>query len=207
MEKIFVGGYATSGSRVPMMILERAGYYVGTDGGMSYDFGQMEFVAAFSQWILDKTESNKQAFKDVLDKHSGGRDSWALKHGHLMLIVPQLKIWYPSCKFILTVRHPLDQIIRWKGFIYPNDVLFTPPDVPLKSALDEYDFLHTAALENTDLVWRLEDVCSDPLSAISKLLDFAKIDDDANKYLDLIHPSSTIGLYRHPVIQKMGYEL
>lgn len=42
--QIFVGGYATSGSRVPSMILERAGYYIGKNGGSTYDAGGNEFV-------------------------------------------------------------------------------------------------------------------------------------------------------------------
>lgn len=203
--QIFVGGYATSGSRVPSMILERAGYYIGKNGGITYDVGGNEFALVFGDWIRDKSQANEDALKAILDDQIEGRDDWILKHGHLMLIFPKLKIWYPSSKFILTVRHPLDQMLRWKGFPYTCSELSLPCEENDRYPLEEYAFLHNEALRNTDLIWRLEEVCFDPVYAISKLLMFVGIDDDPNKYLDLINPSVTIGMFHNPIIENLGY--
>lgn len=229
--QIFIGGYATSGSRIPPMILERAGSYIGKNSGSTYDCGGIEFHDVFSNWFMNKSNKNKEALKAFLDDQIEGRNDWVLKHGHLMLIIPKLKTWYPSSKFILSVRHPLDQLLRWEGFPYPFSMLlhnyFQMSDngpgeqCPMlllndecNNPLEEYGILHAEALKNTDLIWKLEDVCSDPVFYISKLLAFAKIDDDPIKFLDLIQPSSTIGMFRktdfapkdtYSIIQKLGY--
>jgi hypothetical protein len=201
MKRIFIGGYATSGSRVPPMILERAGYYVGKDFGPSYDCGASTFPVLFRAWNADKSEYNEKRLKDFFDEQVTGKDSWALKHGHMMLMVPKLKSWYPSSTFILTVRHPLDQMNRWRGFgsLKEKSEGLTPD-------LERYAKLHNEALNHTDLIWRLEDVCFDAINSIKKLLTFAEIDDDPNKYVDLIKVSETVGMFRNPIIKKLGYD-
>lgn len=200
MKRIFIGGYATSGSRVPGMILEKAGYYVGKDVNISYDCGAGAFPTIFRAWILDKSEENETKLKDFFDEQVSGRDSWAIKHGHMMLIFDKLKSWYPSSECILTVRHPLDQMNRWRGFGFLKE-----KSERLTRDVERYAELHNEALKYTDLLWRLEDVCFDTLNAIKKLLVFAEIDDDPNKYADLIKVSETVGTFRNPIIKRLGY--
>jgi len=213
MKKIFIGGYATSGSRLPVMLLEKAGYYVGKVN-VSYDCGGNVFpgfAEVFSNWIRNKSTETEKDLKAFLDDQIDGRDSWVLKHGHLMLIVPKLKSWYPSSEFVLTVRHPADQILRWTGFPYSAEEM----NVLSNGVLEQYAELHTEALKYTDLLWRLEDACFDTVTAIERLFSFAEISDDANKYVGLVEKSKTVGMYRtNPVVArflaeflgKLGYD-
>jgi len=183
------------------MLLDKAGYYVGKDVNPSYDFAAATFPKIFREWALDKTEDNEKKLKDCLDEQVAGKDSWAIKHGHLMLIVPKLKSWYPGSEFILTVRHPFDQMNRWRGFGFLKEKV-----EPLTADLDRHAQLHEEALKHTDLIWRLEDVCFDTYNAINRLFIFAEIKDDPNKYIDLIRISETVGKYKQPIIKKLGYD-
>lgn len=181
------------------MLLKKAGYYVGKGVNVSYDCGAGTFPNIFRTWILDQSEENETKLKDFFDDQVLGRNNWALKHGHMMLIIPKLKSWYPGSEFILTVRHPLDQMNRWRGFDFLKEERLT-------SDIERHAELHNEALKHTDLLWRLEDACFDTVNAIERLFKFAEINDDPSKYVDLIKVSETVGTFRNPIIKRLGYE-
>ena len=217
MDQIFVGGWASSGSRVLQQIIERAGYYVGIkdkDRNESYDylgrmltpepkFRYLEMIPTFDRWYEHR--DNELEFKAMLWDTTLGKEKWSLKHGQFMLIIPDLKKWYPKSKFILTVRHPIDNLIRTTSF-----EKYVPSEKSLEKRLRRYSLITRAALLHTDHVVRLEDFCYKPEAAITKLFNILEIDDDPKRYLDIIKQPASLGCrgdtkLKSDIIEMLGY--
>jgi len=212
MEKIFIGGWSGTGSRLPPTILRRAGYFgeENVTSTMDYCGNISGFHKCFRMAIK---ENNLTPMKEFLDKRLQDRDSWSLKAGHFMCIVPALKKWYPGSKFILTVRHPVDCLIK-QGSNTENCVWGGVKDrYDLDAKLEYYESVTLEALKHTDLLVRLEDLCFKPIETISQILELADIDDDPKNYLDIIEVPASIGRGKafynatrhHAIIGALGY--
>lgn len=233
VNRVFVGGWAGSGSRVLQQILERAGYYVGLqdiDRNESYDFmGRMipplpelrdeairegskwlylEFPEVFKSWYFNReNEDNRRFFQAMIWDATQDKEKWSLKHGHLMLLTDDLKRYFNRTKFILTVRHPVDNLLR-------NDSSFAEftglKSKDLYERLDLYEKLTEEALYNTDFLFRMEDFCFQPHENIGKLFNFMGIDDSPAKYVDIIKVPESIGCrgnlkIKHRALDMLGY--
>jgi len=56
-----------------------------------------------------------------------------------------------------------------------------------------YSDVHFTALENTDFIFKLEDFCFDTENSIRKLLEFLEIEDNVEKYTNIIKVPPSIG--------------
>ena len=125
-----------------------------------------------------------------------------------MYMVPALKKWYPESKFILTVRHPIDNVLNqyvpWHHFEQKPQIL------PLEERLEFYERVTKKALLDTDFIFKLEDFCYEPKTSIGKLFEFIGIEDDAGNYCDIIKIPESIGrrgelTSENEIIKILGY--
>jgi len=207
MKKIFIGGWPGSGSRVTQQILKQAGYHIGSVLNRSLDFYGIDFRDLFQQFYFHgKTEP----MKEVLEEDLKGRESWALKHSYFMWIVPLLKEWFPDSQFMLTVRNPVDNLTnRYKFHVMYGGL---KNKCSLQDKLNFYGDVVEQTLQSADLVIRLEDLCLDTSETISKLLDFAEVDDRVEDYTGIIKVPKSIGRGKkfygqvyHPCLESLGY--
>jgi hypothetical protein len=207
MKKIFIGGWPGSGSRVTQKILQQTGYYIGSVYNLSLDFFGIDFRDLFQQFYFD---GKTKPMKEVLEEDLQGRESWSLKHSYFMWIVPLLKEWFPDSQFMLTVRNPIDNLTNRYKFHAMYGGLKNKCNVQDK--LNFYGDVMEQALPHTDLVVRLEDLCFDTNNTISRLLEFAEVDDRAENYADIIKVPKSIGRGKkfygyvyHPCLESLGY--
>ena len=215
--KIFVGGFGGSGTRVVQMILEKAGFYVGEKGfniNSGYDYGGGEFAPIFDKFHFNRTKEAEDAFKKYLDVSDRlkilGKENFSLKHGHLMFCISDLKEWFPGSSFILVVRHPVDNILNkcTLHIRYGREGL----DCPLERKLDYYERTTREALKHADFLFRLEDVVFKTAETIKRLFDFVGIADGPEDYIGLVVRPDTIGRGRavrikNKIIRDLGYDL
>ena len=164
----------------------------------------LEIIPTFERWYTQR--DNELEFKAMLWATTLGKKKWSLKHGQFMLIVPDLKKWYPNAKFILTVRHPVDNLLRTTSF-----EKFIPSYSEIDKRLQRYSLITRSALLHTDHVVRLEDLCYKPEAAISKLFNMLNIEDDPKKYLDIIKTPDSLGCrgdlkLNNEIIELLGYD-
>jgi Sulfotransferase family len=215
---IFAGGWGGSGSRLLQMILERAGLYVGDPEeniNIFYDLvgKNNSILKGFINWHQGRlSDANyKKLFEPITDQHPW----YSLKMGHFMYMIPTLKKWYPESKFILTVRHPIDSVFNERrnpaSRYYPwSDLGNLSRDISLEERLSYYEKVTNEALKHTDFIFRLEDFCLKPAASIKKLFAFVGIDDEADKYLNLIKIPASLGARGditsdNEIIKTLGY--
>lgn len=180
--KIFIGGYGGSGTRVISIILERAGYNVGTNINNSYDY--MPVLGQINEcWYEDKcnfTINEKTPF--------------AIKHGQLMFVILELKKFHPRSKFILVVRNGLDNILKyqfkWED-TYCKDFVFG--NTTLERKMMSWSESYKLSVNNSDYIIRLEDLCYNTIDTIKKLFTYLHIDKDPNDFKSLVHIPESIG--------------
>lgn len=205
--QIFVGGWSGSGSRVVQQLFHNVGFHIGSELNKSLDFYSDRFVECFDQMYF---HGDNRPLKSLLEEDLDGRDSWAIKHGHLMLCVSSLREWYPNSKFVLTVRHPVDNLVK-PGI--NSDVCKKYGDAEsLQEKLDFYGRATSAVMKNADLVVRLEDLCFDTHATMTKIFDLAGIDQDPNILEHIVHVPESIGRGRgfygtvyNSIIEDLGY--
>ena len=190
MEKIFIGGWGGSGTRVIVEILKRGGYYIAEEhSNYVYDFGSMNFVDAFDSYYLD---GNFKQLSNLFSKFDN-RESWAIKHGHLMYIIPKLKSLYPNSKFIYIERNVIDNALAvgYKPHIkYGKYPLNSELQDKVNYMIEEGD----KSIKNSDLVIKLEELCESPELIIPKILALADITGyDILDYTKLVITPKTIG--------------
>lgn len=210
--RIFVGGFGGSGTRVVQMILEKAGFYVGENINKFYDYGSGEFVKIFDRFYFNRTKETEDIFKKYLDVSNRlkilNKKSFSLKHGHLMFCVSDIKKWFPGSSFILVVRHPVDNMLNE----YETHIKYggLNSDCSLEERIDYYEKSTREALKYTDFLFRLEDVVFKTKETIKKLFDFIGIKNNPEKYTSLIIKPDSIGRrkktkVKNKIISDLGY--
>ena len=157
------------------MALKEAGYNVGSDCNVAYDF--MPILDELDKYIY-KEDFNLSVFKRILQSES---TPFSIKHGQLMFATDLLKDIYPDCKIILVIRHPIDAIINHFDWHLSYCKIF-------KKNLEIYNtfaarmhgwiLAHNYAINsgNIDIVIKLEELCEKPLveRKNSRMLFFKK---------------------------------
>lgn len=226
--QIFIGGYGHSGTRVIAMILERAGYYLGKNKNQVWDVTDYKrvcygFERKYRPQYSDKTKlpfkkKDKQAitqFKRITQTNAI-REPWALKYGTFFRALPLIFQTYPKAKFVMTVRHGMDQILRFpkwaanqKGFNV--ETVLSPKELAqdrhrrqllfwgrlYREALDYLESINPkwpkkGARKNWMLI-RLEDLCSSPDEEIGRLFKFLNISGSRKRCVELVKHPKTIG--------------
>ncbi len=187
-KKIFVGGYNGSGTRVPQLILEKAGYFTGDLVAAEIDYLPLasfkaqllhdnKFAELFSNTMRTKShrEMLDKIFASFIDKES----KWSIKHGFLMLSIPILREAYPDCKFILMIRHGVDVVIN-KHFMEEDIGKFYDFDKGediLEKRMNFWKFCYEKALKDGEAlgddfhVIKFEDMIENPKEETKKLFD------------------------------------
>ncbi len=185
-QKVFVGGFGGSGTRVIQMILDRAGCNVESDNEF-YDWGPHGFVWTFDRWYFRRSDSFRSFMLDQL----GDKDGFSVKVGHLMYCIPQLKEWFPGSKFIYVYRNPWDQMsndyklhVRYGGL---------QEDAPLVDKVKYWCQVSREAMERADLSVSLERLVVAPETPIREILELVGVNDRPEKYADIIHRPATMG--------------
>ena len=182
MNKVFIGGYSGSGTRVVSMILQKAGYNIG-ENNMNETYDYMPVLKH-----IDDCWNGQECFLNVDEK-----EPYAIKHGALMLVIPELKITNPGSKFILVMRHGVDNILNgfeWENIYFKN--LVTSQDKLIRK-IHAWTESYKIALKDADHVIKLEDLCFYSEKTIQKLFDFLKIDKDPKEFTSIIKVPMTIG--------------
>ena len=193
IKRVFIGGYGASGTRVVSIILQKAGYNVGKDTNIAYDY--MPLLEPIDDcW-----------YRGICSLKVEEKEPYALKHGQLMLVIPQLKKDNPDSKFILVIRHPIDNILigwqfEWEN-TYLRDIIkdkflnstedkeISPPWKSLnklKRKMLAWRESHKIALEHTDYIIRLEDLCLNPIVTIKNLFSYLGINKNPQEFTSLI---------------------
>jgi len=207
-KQIFVAGWGGSGSRVPQMILEKAGYFVGRDDYLNQEYDlcgkpvdesitnitkstpkKLECIRCFDEYFF---KNNPEAYKDFLDEVLDGRDSWSLKVFHFMFFIPLLKKWYPDSKFIYTLRNPIDNMLNKYDIHHKYGGL--PLNAPIENKVKYHLYVTKMVLEDTDFIVKLEDLCFNTNETITDLLAFANVENNnIEEYAKLIQIPKSIG--------------
>jgi len=199
MEKLFIGGFGGCGSRAIMLILKKAGYYVGEPLVNTADDylglkGKKSFLRSFDRYYL--RDSNIDLLS-CLRYGTSQNENWALKHGQMMYIIDDLKKWFPESKFIYVFRNQIDQVMN--GYFDEKNKAHTKyGNLPVKATIEEKANWVTdqsnIAIPKADYVIKLEDLCANKEFEIKRLLDFIKIKNyNIEGYLNLIIMPESIG--------------
>jgi hypothetical protein len=192
VNKIFIGGFGGTGSRVITEIFEAFGYYIGREiGGNSLDFGKGKFVGAFDRsWRVKNFNEVIKFIKDNL-KNS---DRFAIKHGHFMFINDVLKENFPGCKTVYIMRHPIDMAVKnqYKPHCKYSNIKCNDLDGKIKYYINE----SIKSCEQSDLIIKYEDLCVDLENQLKIIKQFIG---DNTLFLPKINikPSSSTGKQVH----------
>jgi len=212
-KQVFIGGYGHSGTRVASMILEKAGYCIGKNRNQVYDVTDFKRICygyerKYRRLYLKELIEDKGAvarFRKIVKTNVRGKKFWALKYGTFFRILPLVFQAYPEAKFVMMVRHGMDQIFRFpkwaansKGFNVETvlDTKELGQERHRRQLLfwgrlyrEAIDYLKATKKKNW-IVIRLEDLCADPPTEIDRLFSFLKIEGKKKK--------RCAGLVRHP---------
>lgn len=210
MSKIFVGAFGGAGTRAVMECLSLAGMYVAAEhSNEMYDYRNTGFVRAFDKYYLgDRASFQNSKLKKILDEVCAVRESYAIKHGHLMYIPKELRESYPGCKLIYVMRNPVDCALK-EEYI-PHITYGKLKQSTLDQKINYYIKESIRAQEEFDLVIRLEDLVENPKEELTKLFELAELPlTDLDQIASIIKKSSTIGtgedLYSRYDMSVLGY--
>ena len=210
--KIFIGGFGGVGSRLLPQIFEKFGLYVGKElsgddrygRGLTYDFGSSHFVKLFNIGFHQKDYT---LLFEYLNKELKDYNNFAIKHGHFMFIMDEIKKEYSEAKNIYIMRNPIDAALKleYKPHYYYGGLPANDLDAKIQYYIDE----SIKACNNADLVIKYEDLCNDLESEIIKLTKFMGLDSYPIESIIPIKSSSNIGvgkdLYNKFDLSKLGY--
>jgi ribosomal protein S18 acetylase RimI-like enzyme len=203
--KIFIGGFGGTGSRVLTEIFEKFGFYVGRDTTTeSLDFCRGQFPIVFDRcWI----RKNFDELISYIKLNLQNNHKFVIKHGHFMFINNILRDNFHGCKTIYIMRHPIDMAVK-EQYI-PHKKYGNIKDVNNLDAKIKYYIKESIrACNDADLVIKYEDLCFDLENQLKIIRDF--IGDPNLKLPDIdIKPSKTIGkekdLYDKYDVSMLGY--
>ncbi len=208
IKEIFVGGYGGSGTRIIQELLLQMGYYVGSGTPRDFYHGKVNVALDYLPLLKLINESfyknNSNEIKELIINEVQQRNRWSIKHGQLMFMIPKIKELFPDSKFILMVRHGIDNILGYNHsdlygkFIDPN-VLNIDDDNEREMTFwnNVYDKAIKSGKEyykDDFLIVRLEDLCNHTINSLTTILDFLEEEVyDINKISKIIKKPESIG--------------
>jgi hypothetical protein len=193
VDKIFIGGFGGTGSRVVAEIFDSFGYYVSRETGKdSIDFGAGEFV---NQFDLSWRTKNFESLVTYMNRKMLNNKHFALKHGHFMFIYKELRKFYPGCKTVYVMRHPVDAAAGDSKKIYIPHVKYGGLKNTLDNKIKYYIEKSIQAYEEADLIIKYEELCNDTENQLKRIRKFTgKHDRDLPKIN--IKISKTTGIHK-----------
>jgi hypothetical protein len=188
--EVFIGGLGGCGKIVVSKILQDTGFYPGHPGVINVVYDSPIVTTCYTQ-ILSGKAGTKQ-LKEVIGRVVGDLErKFALKIGVSMLVPGQLRRIFPTSKFILCIRHPVNQICINRKYD-PETVSFlgfgnhSYTTMPIEQKAEFWAKAYQFSLRElllhygTDfLIIKLEDMCEHTVQTIQHLLKFVSIDKEA----------------------------
>lgn len=203
--QIFVGGYCGSGTRVIQLILKEAGYFIG-DPICPATLDYFPIVSIKNNLILGHGIENvdmRDAIEKIFGCWWGKHDKWSIKHPFLMLSANYLKRIFPKSKFVLVVRHGIDNILNSHSMESDIGPIIMPSILKEKDLLLRrirfWNFAHKLAVHDQKFssedfyIIKLEDLVSDPIKEIEKMFKFLNIKGDLIKCSKIVAKPKSIG--------------
>jgi hypothetical protein len=192
VNQIFIGGFGGTGSRVVAEIFDSFGYYVSRETGKdSIDFGAGEFVNYFDRSWKTKDFTTLITY---MNRKMRNNKHFALKHGHFMFIDKELKKFYPGCKTVYVMRHPIDAAAGESKRQYIPHIKYGGLKNTLDNKIKYYIEKSIQAYEESDLVIKYEDLCSDTENQLKIIREFTGKHNMDLPSID-IRPSKTTGIH------------
>lgn len=190
--KLFIGGYCGSGTRVIQAILKEAGFFIGDPiCPVTYDYFPIECLKTnliLGHGIADL--NMREVMEKVFAHWWGKHENWSIKHPFLMFAIPSLRTIFPESKFILVVRHGIDNILNQHTMDGDIGRIIKPSILKEKDILLRrmrfWNFAYKIAM--TDIlhyggayVIQLEKLVDNPVEEIKKMFKALKIKADPVK--------------------------
>ncbi len=193
MRNIFVVGWENTGTRVICRLLEIAGVELIKPSTISCDYLGCPIIKLFDQYYNDGDDE----LLNLIKSDTNEKTDWCLKDGHLIMMIPELKILYPDAIFICCIREPLD--ICAKNFTdnytkYDEDNIFVKDTVLYRLRKIKHWYTN---INLCDYIIKLEDIVYDKENMIKNLYKFLDLNVNETTFemaIDIIKsPSDTIG--------------
>ncbi|MEK6828656.1 MAG: sulfotransferase [Nanoarchaeota archaeon] len=169
IKKIFIGGHYSSGSRVIQYLLEQTHNIYNTNIQKDYELG-------FSD--RDNTFVEKYLRKENPEWEGEIEPPFSIKNPDLMLAIPQIRKLFPQAKFILVVRHGIDQVLcenrcmigRFEKFFRMKQKGY------FEREMEFWNKAYKKAIKDRpDMIVRLEDLVYNTKKTVEILRAFLKI--------------------------------
>ena len=191
--QIFIGGWANTGSRLVVKILKQKGYNsLQRLCNDTEDYLGYEFRLLFQRYY----ENNDSKLLTRINNDAKDLDSFVIKHGHLIMMIPELKKLFPNSIFIVTIRHPIDSLLKTDENYkciggYPTN------NPAISDKLNLYKRWYQEGLKQCDYIVKLEDLLFNTEETTKNLLNFLECD---NSFEDIKHiigpPSLSVGRWK-----------
>jgi hypothetical protein len=212
-KEIFVGGYTGSGTRAIQFLLREAGYFGGERIAAEHDY--MPTNPDIGKEYLSGKDVSKK-FKKLVERGVIKDGPFSIKHGFFMLMLPAIRRAFPDSKFIMMVRHGIDNILNHHRMDedFGEYIISDKMDLPLLERRAEFwAEAHRTALkdvmewEDNFMLVKLEDLVSNPREKVRDILNFVGVAPrELSRFTRLIKQPSTIGRYKYPsVVENAAY--
>lgn len=216
---VVIGALGGSGTRLLGQLLQREGFWMGAwvnpetrDAMATRYFLEHHFPRLLSIGDVPDVALDRE-FRRAIAAHRKGMPDpngrWGWKNPRSMWIIPYLARQFPAMKFVHLVRDGRDMALSSNANLLHKHGDLLLPDRnwrvdPVAAQLDLWAHGNRRArgagqmlLGEGYLMVRYEDLCSRPMEALSRVLDFLGIDrQHAEKDSDMVHPSAGIGRWR-----------
>ena len=186
---VFIGGHENTGTRLVVEILCKVGFQmVGRCNATKDYMGSRFHKSFFSQYY--KHKNNINILIDQIKKDTQNSKLSVIKHGHLMLLIPELKKHFQGSIFITCIRNTFDQLVK-PSHNYQKYGGFDTWNPSIEEKFNFYKNWNDIGIKNADYIIKLEDLLYNKLLTITNLFNYLNIKNEINsKILNIIGPPS-----------------
>lgn len=211
MRIIFIGGYGNTGTRIVCRLLERKGFnMLKNKVNDTYDYLGTDFHPLIQRYwkTNDVTEIIHRIQQDIQDQQG----DIVLKHGHFMLMIPELKKHFPNSIFILCIRDLIDLTLKQEKLPMTEFNLRPYNDI-VKEEIYEFmkrfriiEHWYSLAEGHYDYLVRMEDLLYSPKETMTQMFNYIGCD-SSFVYNIIRKPSRTVGhgKFIQQVMNRYGY--
>lgn len=195
-ELIFIGGVANTGTRIICSLLREKDYEI-ISHNKADDYMDIKFREMFlTFWNSDRKDDKLLPLISCIKADIKNKKKCVIKHGHLMLIIPQLNFFFSHCKIIVMTRHVVDLVLKNVENLNYNEYLCIKKPTH-KEKFSMIKKWYDKAIPDIDCLIKMEDLIFNKKETIERLYHFAGCDDKiTSKILEIVRsPSKTVGKY------------
>lgn len=211
MRIIFIGGYGNTGTRIVCQLLEKKGFnMLKSKLNDMYDYLGTDFHPMIERYW--KTGNVLEIVHTIQEDIKHEKGDIVLKHGHFMLIFPQLKLHFPNSTFILCIRDMIDLTLKHENI--PIDEFNLRPYNHMVEN-ETYEFMkrfriiehwYSLADGHYDYLVRMEDLLYFPQETMIKLFEYLGCDTSfIPNIISSISKTVGHGKFIQQVMSRYGY--